>query len=116
MKTNEKSAENLAFDFCKVPVLEILKNSDRTKTIFENFNVPENLMDIWYNELINDEILLTTESKTKTIEIILKSSHSMIEFCCKIIMLYGFREKIISCTNSAEERIINEFMKFFKNI
>lgn len=114
MKKDKNEAENLAFDFCKTEMLEIFeKNEQETRKIYEALGVSLEQLDIWFEEIKNNQTLLTSTSRTLNVQILLQSSSSLQEFCAKIVLLYGFRENIIEATANVESFIKNKNLDKF---
>lgn len=101
METKKELAEDLAFAFCKEEFLKTLKSREKTSTqTFEVFGISETQWDEWFKEITTNESLLLSTSKTKNVEYILENSNSLMEYACKTLIFYLFRQKVLEMSSN----------------
>jgi len=113
METKKELVEDIAFKFAKDELLTVMKNKEQTaEKVFDVFNVTKKEWDTWFKEITSNNVILSSASKTKILAEILEKSQSLTEFCSKIIIYNGFREKIIKYSENPEMLLF----EFFKNL
>jgi len=112
----EVDVEKSAFEFCKEPLEQVLKNNTNSEKIYDAFGLTQEQYDV-FGQQIRDNLpeLIECKKKSETILMILQSSQSLTEFVIKF-QIYSEYVAFVKEEQKKKLGTISFLMDLLKNL